>query len=388
MDWRAGEDYVVDSPLDLGADGPIADVRALVSAYQRKGGLQGVAVRVGTKDRVITVERAVGQPTQSIDLAVQHRMSATDSPVHPVHGDQAHAAASALRDMKRWFAGGELATETYPDLTKSLSDREMPPALASQAQAETTAFALPATMAPSAEAVVARKLPAVNREKKQVWAQSRGAGDEAVPPAERGNTRVAQIPKMTVPAQPIVAAPAPVPAPEPAAPIPGAQAQLRNNALALGAVRDPKATLAASGQIEPTRPVKANASSTVELGSEGLSLPKMETPDLVTATVDVTANPDKPAITTLTPVMVQSGEEIWRAPHGSTLQTTIRDWAARKNWALVWNDERPDLEVVGNVEVTGDLVDAVTYLFDVYRKSGAKFSVDIYTKQQLILVKE
>lgn len=92
-----------------------------------------------------------------------------------------------------------------------------------------------------------------------------------------------------------------------------------------------------------------------------------------------------PSVVDAPPVLPQ---QVWRATNGSTLQTAVRDWAQRAGWTVVWDDKRPDLEIVGTVEVSGDIVKAVSYLFDVYRRSGATYAVDIYTQQKLVLVKD
>lgn len=77
----------------------------------------------------------------------------------------------------------------------------------------------------------------------------------------------------------------------------------------------------------------------------------------------------------------------WVASNGATLRETISRWANKAGWVLSWDDERPDLEVVGTVNTNGSFIDAVTYLFDVYHRSGVTYDVTLFAEQKLVLVR-
>jgi len=77
----------------------------------------------------------------------------------------------------------------------------------------------------------------------------------------------------------------------------------------------------------------------------------------------------------------------WVARNGSTLQATVREWAAEAGWAVVWNDEQPDLRVVGTIESHGTFAAAASQLFEIYHRSGAAFDVELYPQQKLVLVR-
>lgn len=154
-------------------------------------------------------------------------------------------------------------------------------------------------------------------------------------------------------------------------------------------------------------PVAASAPEPVRsqqpaMGATALELAPLRTSVTVPAPIIAAAQPAKPVTTSpvaATPALAPAPAslvnapaaipaQVWKAANGSTLQTAVRDWAQRAGWTVVWNDKRPDLEIVGTVEVSGDIVKAVSYLFDVYRRSGATYAVDIYTQQKLVLVKD
>lgn len=80
-------------------------------------------------------------------------------------------------------------------------------------------------------------------------------------------------------------------------------------------------------------------------------------------------------------------EQVWNASNGSTLQATVADWARRAGWAMTWEDDRPDLEVIGTVSTRGSFIDAVGYLFDVYHRSGATYDVTLFAEQKLVLIR-
>lgn len=166
--------------------------------------------------------------------------------------------------------------------------------------------------------------------------------------------------------------------------------------------RDPSLALATPGPSLPVRPEalaleshppraaatspqRKTAASKLPAATAAVS-PAASTPALVPMAKDSTMS--VPALVAPAPAAMAPPAQTWVARNGSTLQTAVKDWTQKAGWTLIWNDKRPDLEIVGNVEVKGDVVKAVSYLFDVYRRSGASYTVDIYTQQKLVLVKE
>lgn len=79
--------------------------------------------------------------------------------------------------------------------------------------------------------------------------------------------------------------------------------------------------------------------------------------------------------------------QMWSAVNGMTLQSTVMAWARKADWAISWDEASPDLEVVGTVETRGTFIDAITYLFDVYHRSGATYDVTLFSEQKLVLVR-
>lgn len=77
----------------------------------------------------------------------------------------------------------------------------------------------------------------------------------------------------------------------------------------------------------------------------------------------------------------------WVASNGTTLKGTLQDWARRADWVVMWDDPRPDYEVIGTVATTGSFIDAVKNIFQIYNRSGAAYDVTLFAEQKLVLIR-
>lgn len=123
------------------------------------------------------------------------------------------------------------------------------------------------------------------------------------------------------------------------------------------------------------RPATRAAAAPLELQ------PAAETPVQSVVAVDAAASP------TREPKAAEAPAERWVATNGSTLKGTLQDWARRANWVVMWDDPRPDYEVIGTVATSGSFIDAVQNIFQIYNRSGAAYDVTLFAEQKLVLIR-
>lgn len=166
------------------------------------------------------------------------------------------------------------------------------------------------------------------------------------------------------------------PEPEPEQPAVPAAVPATATLVQEGAVSDPERVAAAADEPEPVAVPEAGrelVGAPADESAVTATAPQVEVPS-VSSAAEVTPEPAPPA-------------PAWRAINGSTLKGTVSTWARTAGWVVSWDEASPDLEVVGTVEARGSFIDAITYLFDVYHRSGATYDVTLFSEQKLLLVR-
>lgn len=195
------------------------------------------------------------------------------------------------------------------------------------------------------------------------------------------------------PSAPAVPNPAPIAledafAPHAAAPIAAAAAEVAVPQTVPRAVQPPRAAATESASLpEQPRVRAATAQAQRPLAIEPAASAGSADPAPMTARAEPQAERAEHARAS-SPAPQEAKPAAWVARNGSTLRTTIQDWASTAGWAVHWNDERPDLRVIGTVEASGSFESATAKLFDIYQRSGASFAVELYPQQKLVLVRK
>lgn len=78
----------------------------------------------------------------------------------------------------------------------------------------------------------------------------------------------------------------------------------------------------------------------------------------------------------------------WEAAVGSTLRTSVQQWADEEGWYLKWDAEGLDYRMEAPLRVKGDFIEAVSTTFIAYERAARSFLVDIYPSQKLVVVQE
>lgn len=331
VNWELGEDYYLEQGLPVPGDSVLSDVGHALNTFRAMGGFTDVgAIKTGTKTIVVRrTEAAHGQ-----------------SEFDPAAARLATMRMKA-RSHNEVVLGNASSWKHFDSRTASLASTP------SQAQPNA------ATLAPlgASIATMPSALPRV------VGDDTQHAPKKMVEPQPLSLERPAEemsIARTQNIARKVASTQAPV-------------AGTRPTAKALRLEASPAAKT----------DISTNVASTA-VTSEATAAAVMQATPATPARAAVTAAPAAP----VAPVAPVIPTKTWTAANGTTLQSTIKLWAKDAGWAVAWNDERPDLEVVGTVSVPGTLVDAVSYLFNVYQRSGAKYDVELYTEQKLVLVKK
>lgn len=360
IEWQLPEDYALEADMRLPGKGVIADVQFLIRTFQGRHALQGVGILVNSEERNIKVLRKGGDERPR-DTALELRLSTGVLTADNLVSNR----PQPLAPMQVSVGLGPAPAPLRPVMPSSrvVPDR-MPP-----------------IQLPTRDVRAAAALEAARQADRDLAQRTVAMWERSV--AEQASADANDISHLLPP-----------PALVRGTPSTGSAGAL---ALAAGEISAPIPEIAPPTSVLPETPgvgAVTERRSHPEVVASSLQVAQPTTPALTPPRqAPASAKASGAALieqgaTTVPPVKAQVPDRTWLAHNGDTLKDTISNWAKQQNWVLVWNDKRPDLEVVGNVEVEGDLVDAVTYLFDIYRRSGAKFAVDVYTKQQLILVKE
>ncbi|WP_321876065.1 toxin co-regulated pilus biosynthesis Q family protein [Burkholderia cenocepacia] len=81
----------------------------------------------------------------------------------------------------------------------------------------------------------------------------------------------------------------------------------------------------------------------------------------------------------------QAAQAQWRLLQGTSLHEGLKLWTDSMNYELVW-DAPYDFPIRASLSFSGDLVGAITQLFDAYRLADRPLQVDIYEEQHLVRV--
>lgn len=354
LSWELGEDYLVDRRIPLQGLSPEEWVRSAIHHFQQQGALEDVQVATRGKTVSVTRARASGPVTYDPVAARLAAIRAQKSPAPPINGTQvASKQAQVINEVAqvatvtgRPLESGIEQIKRQPvrqitspaESVKQASSQARPTQVqASSDQAKTVEpLRSPRTLAPlgaTAAGLVAREV-----------------ADSA--PRERASTPVT--------------ATAPDVAPDKES-LGSKQADANRRggkSLALGHP-EPVAE-------RPEPKLEAKKASALKPASDEVITPAAE------KLVEVIPLP--------APEVMPAAPE-WVAAHGATLRSTIEDWSRKAGWVVTWNDERPDLRVIGTVRTEGSFTDAVKYIFDVYHRSGATYDVTLYAEQKLVLVR-
>lgn len=327
LHWELGEDYYLEQALDVPGKNILADIRYALTTYRAMGGFEDVgAIESGKKTIVVRRTEAARGQSEFDPAAARLSTMRMNALNHPGLAMAASAGPEAI-DTRT----AALENVSVPAAAPSTAGSLMPLGTNPMPAAKPVSSAAPTFTRPSARREVTEPQPLA----------------------------------LEQPSAALALAPMPAPlAPTTPTPVPTSQLQAAEPAMRQHAMPAPA----------PKPQVVATAAPT----------PSIDTaPAVVKAPTVAQAPVNSPRVTT--PAVPA---KTWTAANGSTLQSTIKAWAKEAGWVVAWNDERPDLEVVGTVNVPGSLVDAVSYLFNVYQRSGADYDVELYTEQKLVLVKK
>ncbi|AVX40727.1 TcpQ domain-containing protein [Yersinia massiliensis] len=101
----------------------------------------------------------------------------------------------------------------------------------------------------------------------------------------------------------------------------------------------------------------------------------------------------KSAISKPTPEKIIPPLKIWNANVGLTLHSTLLKWSGEVpcniigKWTINWNSSK-DYSIDSALTFRGEYLDAVTQLFNLYKKANSPLFIDVYKTQCLIIVSD
>lgn len=107
----------------------------------------------------------------------------------------------------------------------------------------------------------------------------------------------------------------------------------------------------------------------------------------VTASVQAAAKPAAAVVAAPAPPANKALPVVWESQKGSTLRSTVTQWAKTANWTVDWRPEDLNYEVP-DLRIEGTFEDAVIKIFSYYRNADRPFQLKGSRQQKLIRVLE
>lgn len=353
LSWELGEDYLVDRRIPLQGLSPEEWVRSAIKHFQQQGAFEDVQVATQGATVSVTRARVSGPVTYDPVAARLAAIRAQQSSALPVTSSR-----GGSKPVRATSMGAPVAPDSGQPRESGIEQIKPKPE---------------------------RQIPSPAESRKQASSQARQP--QAQPSTDRAK------------------AAEPLRSPRTLAPLGAAAAGLVAGEVADSALNEPASAPAeaTAPAVAPAKEPRGKQTVTNRRGGKSLALgnpepvaerpePKLETQKSSARTpasdevVTPVAEKLVEAIPLPAPEVVPAAPE-WVAAHGATLRSTIEDWSRKAGWVVTWNDERPDLRVIGTVRTEGSFTDAVKYLFDVYHRSGATYDVTLYAEQKLVLVR-